>query len=284
MAAIFSVATDDVQGGYEVKAVVFGLLIVVVALLSLGASVLFRRFLLVPVRAAGHLYTPYVLRAENFGSTPGKAPVLTEKRLRAVRRDGAFVEQSVRYVRSGSRSEREFGLPGGITILTNDELHIMTAMQVPDLDSARERQRWDPSQSCALSVGGNQPPQPSHIETDSLLGYAAFKLVVDHPGLRLSIWRAPVLDCAELRLVFEKKNPQTGEVLVTADRTATEVIVGDPDPILFQVPGNFRNLSPTERARETALACCNHKLTAQELALLQPKDILFQKYRISEVP
>jgi hypothetical protein len=57
----------------------------------------------------------------------------------------------------------------------------------------------------------------------------------------LDRWRAPELGCVELRIVRYDK-----EEKLTHDRVATNILLGEPDPTLFQVPEGYVESSPLQ--------------------------------------
>lgn len=57
----------------------------------------------------------------------------------------------------------------------------------------------------------------------------------------LDRWKAPELGCVVLRTVRYSKDEQ-----LTHDRVATNIVIGEPDPSLFQVPDGYAESSPKE--------------------------------------
>lgn len=57
----------------------------------------------------------------------------------------------------------------------------------------------------------------------------------------LNIWRAPELGCVTLRTAWYDKNEK-----LTADRVTTTIVIGEPDPTLFQVPEGYVESSPKQ--------------------------------------
>ncbi|MCW5977991.1 MAG: hypothetical protein KIT09_07925 [Bryobacteraceae bacterium] len=61
-------------------------------------------------------------------------------------------------------------------------------------------------------------------------------------------WRAPLLNCMDIYGELEVKSAQ-GEVKVYRNKV-TDVVLGDPDPALFDVPGDYREVPPSEMEKE----------------------------------
>lgn len=117
------------------------------------------------------------------------------------------------------------------------------------------------------------------VTREALSGYETQKIFYDMKLARRTLWRAPALGCAELRDLFEKIDPKSGQVVAVGDRVAVDIRQGDPDQALFQLPTGLRNVSPSELAAAAAADCCNAKLKEGELAAMEPADRHFRKFR-----
>jgi hypothetical protein len=227
-------------------------------------------------------WLPYQITYKTYnGRADWPRAVLYAEIVRAVRSDGSSVESSISYRldRSVDSQQRLLVLPGGIRIQTSERLGLMTATKDAAHDDALARQQLDPERSCVVSMGGDHPAPGLIVTRETLLGYETYKIVMNMKRYRNTFWRAPALGCAELRMLGEKLDPQSGQVVATSDRTATGIRAGEPDPALFELPKGLRNVSPAELAAAQAEACCHATLNDTELAALQPADQHFRKFR-----
>lgn len=81
-----------------------------------------------------------------------------------------------------------------------------------------------------------------------ILGFAAYGYTQSRRTSRVSrstSWRAPTLDCRELRYLEEQLD-ENGRVTHTFERVATKVTLADPDPALFVIPDGYREIPPSQ--------------------------------------
>ncbi len=240
---------------------------------------------------AAPAWAPYQLTYKEYGARQGWAqPVETLTSLRAVRSDGSTFESFTGYRADGSVQNEwsDLHLAGGVSVHASKASGLMTATKNPGEDAARQRQRLDPSKSCAVSVTGGQPPSGWSVTDGGVIsGYRTFKIVVEMrdprqpaPAIhRVAMWRAPTLDCAELRMHAEIIDAKSGQVLVTSDRRAYNIRAEEPDASLFRLPTGYRNVSPVDFALAQAQTCCGRQLNQGEQSALQPGVAYFQQYR-----
>jgi len=84
------------------------------------------------------------------------------------------------------------------------------------------------------------------------LGLEVVTMVADHSGVRNEVWKAPALDCYELKTIHDWKNPQNGGLVSRSEMTAVSIVLGDPAPELFEVPGDYLEKSPSLISEEIA--------------------------------
>ena len=65
--------------------------------------------------------------------------------------------------------------------------------------------------------------------------------------MKLTDWRAPALDCTSLKAVLERTENQKTLVF---NNTVTSVTLGEPDPALFSIPSEYREVAPSEMDAE----------------------------------
>lgn len=78
--------------------------------------------------------------------------------------------------------------------------------------------------------------------------YRGTKTTAEGEQITDTRWRAPVLNCMELHGELELKTA-SGEVTVYRN-SVTEVHLGEPDPALFAVPTDYREVLPSEMEKE----------------------------------
>jgi hypothetical protein len=83
--------------------------------------------------------------------------------------------------------------------------------------------------------------------TGTMLGYKVVRETMENPkmGKRFEVWRAPDLNCAELRTDVFALEPPGGKATLQHTRVAVEVRTGEPDPKMFEVP-DWPERSPSE--------------------------------------
>jgi hypothetical protein len=259
-------------------------------ILSVAAASLLTTSIVRKVRAAP-AWTPYQLTYKTYNTKQGwTQPVESLESHRAVRTDGSTFESFTGYRADGSVQNEwdDLHLAGGISVHSSKALGLMTATKNPGEDAARQRQRLDPAKSCAVSLEGGSPSSGWSVTDGGIVsGYRTFKIVVEmkdprppaptiHRG---TIWRAPALDCAELRALTEVIDAASGHVLSTSDRRAYDIRAEEPDASLFRLPVGYRNVSPVKFATAQVQACCGRPLKTGEESALPPGAAYFQQYR-----
>ncbi len=92
----------------------------------------------------------------------------------------------------------------------------------------------------------------SDLPTDQLLGFEILKVLSresEHHGLTrgLEVWAAPALDCMELKKV--EYVIQGGRKIIGLQRVAVSVTKDYVDQALFEIPGGYREVTPSEQIR-----------------------------------
>src|SRR5450759_485816 len=124
----------------------------------------------------------------------------------------------------------------------------MTAVKLPASPMRRAMERWDPNAGCAAQAHG-LPSAAIPAGHETLLGLDTVKIVLsDSRTARITVWRAPKLNCLELRRLAEFKN-KDGSTRDTSDLIATEITLGEPDGSVFLLPAGKENVSYSERYR-----------------------------------
>ena len=229
------------------------------------------------VFAATTNFVPYYVHQANYSRRTDGAVVLTSYETFARRSDGATFEKSETVSPEGKlvNSTRQFRLPGGLVIDTEDVAGLMTAMRLPNGEERRNAAQWDPAAQCAKTFGGGALPTWSKVTEEQILGFLAFKAVTDTYRARTTVWRARDLGCVILKGKMEFKD-SSGQVTGWAEATADTVQPGEPPADFFALPLSLRNVAPSERAKGNPL-----NIGKQVPEGIQSQDDLFAKYRAS---
>jgi hypothetical protein len=229
------------------------------------------------VFAATTNFVPYYVHQVNYTHRADGSVVLTSHETFARRTDGATFEKSESLTPEGKlvNSTRQFRLPGGLAIDTEDIAGLMTAMRLPNGEERRNAAQWDPNAQCAKTFGGGSLPTWSKVTEEQILGLAAFRAVTDTYRARVTVWRARDLGCVILKGRMEFKD-SSGQVTVWNEATADTVQPGEPPADLFALPLTLRNVAPSERAKGNPL-----NIGKQVPEGIQTQDELFAKYRAS---
>lgn len=103
------------------------------------------------------------------------------------------------------------------------------------------------------------PPVPSASapvqESSTILGFHVIRQTwpaSEKPEWIVDKWFAPALNCYPLRVVVQERNPEGNTRLVQTVEAAS-VVLGEPDPKLFEVPPGYVERSPAAAEMEWAL-------------------------------
>jgi hypothetical protein len=66
--------------------------------------------------------------------------------------------------------------------------------------------------------------------------------------VEFNVWLAPDLACKPLKEIAFKRD-WTGETSGHFERSAVEIVVGEPIPALFDIPSDFREVPPSSQNR-----------------------------------
>jgi hypothetical protein len=68
------------------------------------------------------------------------------------------------------------------------------------------------------------------------------------PAFRITTWQAPTLDCQNLHIKSEQMT-QDGSFRISAETKVTLLVIGDPDPHLFEIGQDLVEMKPSEAGR-----------------------------------
>ncbi|MFN7924012.1 MAG: hypothetical protein U0Q16_28175 [Bryobacteraceae bacterium] len=166
-------------------------------------------------------------------TSASQSDVRTYSSFEAVRSDSAHVYG--RYVpRLDGRSYlfRKIVFPNsGMDVAVMDDIKSVSTMYLPPAHPERTgRLRPDPSKDCASSPAWRFEGRETYLNTPVAVFQAK-----DKSGSVLQ-WRAPSLDCAEVKSVHEITDPATGVMKSRSERAAISIQLGEPPAELFDVP------------------------------------------------
>lgn len=168
----------------------------------------------------------------------------------AQRQDGSTATGSTEPLSSQIRSI--LLAPQKLVVLVSDQTaHKSTQLAVREGAVIPPR---NPSPRCApQNLAASM--RAEYLGEDVVAGFRTFRyrLSSSQPnqnGDEQTFWFAPDVECYSLRVVSERKAEaaRTGSRFV---KEATSVQLGDPDPTLFAVPGNYAEVPPSELMRSS---------------------------------
>jgi hypothetical protein len=223
---------------------------------------------------------PVTVKFKETLSAPGKPTILSTERVYGVRVDGSEVWIDQQHTNAGDiyLTHWHMLLADGTDAEGDDVTKTMTAVKLPVGNSTRALERWDPNARCTVQASGfNSTPAPQAEEM--LLGVNTMKIVLrDSKTARITVWRAPSVNCLELRRLAEFKT-QDGSVKDTSDLVATEVVLGEPNSSLFLLPTGEENISYSERYNRLVAAQGGRPVDG-DMANLQRRDKMFSKFAL----
>jgi len=225
---------------------------------------------------------PALVSFKEVLSTPGQPDLLSTERQYAIRSDGSEVRVDKQHRNDGVvyLTHWSLELADGTSAQGDDVTRTMTAVKMPRGPYGSTLTRLDPKQNCAASaIGPSTTPTP--IVHETVLSFETARILLSDTGkARTTVWRAPNLNCLELRRFAEFKKPD-GSVESTSDLFATGVVVGEPDPSLFALMSGHANLSYSERHRRLNAALGGPPIPAAEMQAVERQDATFEKYRLA---
>jgi hypothetical protein len=244
-----------------------------------------RTLILVAVCVAGYLMTDGVytahkrfqlhignVRAQSVTIVPRTVVVSENGKLitRATRSDGSYVvvRQVERAGESFLAADIHFIQEKKIVRVIGDIKATETAFPSPSSPTAAGLNLLNPTTSCKQPFVGTLP-EPQVIGEETMLGYEVIHLksgVIDQ-------WLAPDLGCEELK--SELNATTNAGKAVTAERIATSVVLGEPNPALFTIPADYTEMSPVEVDQAIANRYFDGKMPAPAL---QPQQLRSSRY------
>lgn len=101
-----------------------------------------------------------------------------------------------------------------------------------------------------------KPTCQASSDTDVILGYRVYKQVEQLPPAegeirRADRWAAPDLDCFVLKEILYRGSDSSSMMAGTVTEVQS-IVLGDPDPSLFEIPAGYTEFSPSQAFAERA--------------------------------
>jgi hypothetical protein len=202
------------------------------------------------------LRQPFTMIVVSQGSEPPPVAgreALGIRRLFAVRSDGSTVTASLT-PEGDLKSLPQFGdrtvylHPQGQYVYVLDKLKLKST--TPLKASSR---MLPPNPTCSPADDGKSKP----LGTDTVVGWLTYiyersDTAANGSRETRTRWLVPALDCREVQSRLEL-TPAAGPARIMWNRPVS-ITAGEPDPALFAVPGEYRDVSPGELEGERAKA------------------------------
>lgn len=169
--------------------------------------------------------------------------------------DGGFTG---RYIRS---------VPGRKAIFVDDTLGATTTLY--DFGASGSLQPPPADSQCGLANIGSAL-KPSMKGEDVVLGFKTIAIQTEDGPYLNTVWKAPDLDCATLKMTEDRKGPN-GSPDARFDLAAVSVILGTPAPALFEIPATYTEMSPKQQESAQA-ARLGRTLPESSLAFLERRE------------
>jgi len=208
-----------------------------------------------------------------------KAPGMSRTVVTAVRADGSRVKAVLGAMDKSSSvfDSRRITLPAaGREMVVSDKIGAVSTEYFPARTQATTSAPQLPA-SC-------QPKAATpmrYLGSEQILGYQTYKYEQTFPyeggkTIDATFWYAPSFHCAAIKTTSILSNGAT--VIERNDVVPVSISVGEPDPSLFQVAANYRELPPS--ARQTEAAAQNGVTTVPDAAR-QTMQMLDSRYYAS---
>ncbi len=196
----------------------------------------------------------------------------------ARKRDGSgvrIIREADSFSPTGDNESKSIEMtPSGTVVLSSSNVRMKTTrIWGPNAPRMKEDLLIlrNPATNCTKNFLGSSPSRlkPISETTDTVEGYPALKTVDDSGDGVWTVWRAPAFGCDTVRQHVAFKDGGY------SDSIPQQLQLGEPDPALFEVPADFKEVSPLEMA--TASAQLHHRpLLDKQAALLKRFESKYQ--------
>ena len=199
--------------------------------------------------AAQSTQQPYTVIVEETSSNQKNGHEHGRRRYMAYRSDGA--RASGPYGDFNDRTAiREVVVPAaGYSVVINDFTKTKSTFYAPLPTKAVLVPAQDPTEKCQ-----SKAPKNGRLKGEEVIQglrsflYEQTAANSDSGDVQLHVWLAPEVGCKPIREIGIKFDGQ-GKELARFIRTVSEYRLIEPDPALFSVPGDYREVKPSEQNR-----------------------------------
>jgi hypothetical protein len=158
-------------------------------------------------------------------------------------------------------------LPERKKVTVNDSLRAITTWYYPEW-RLRRPPAIDPK--CGFSRL-SAAAKPLFKGEDTVLGFKTVMIQTQAGPYLNTVWKAPELDCATIKMTEERRNTDTGDIDGKFEIYATSIELGSPDRKLFEIPISYSEKAPSEMASANA-ARFKSTLSERKIKALQEED------------
>lgn len=161
------------------------------------------------------------------------------------RSDGATADWGVNGSTERKIETRKVSLPNGDIFSIADKVseYVKWPTVTTEQIAAGKERLLHPPQDCIFVPG------QTVVGHETILGHPV--VVISRqlvPGERSIIWRAPDLSCEILGVRVETLSQ--GSYKLKAETKAVKLVIGEPDPSLFEIPATYSSVKPSDMFRK----------------------------------
>jgi hypothetical protein len=224
---------------------------------------------------------PFTMIVLSQGSLPAPEAgqeVRGIRRLLAVRSDGSSVTVSLP-PEGDLKSLPQFGDRAVYLRPQQQYVYLLDKLKLKTTSPLKSSSLVPPTNPTCLPVDGGRSRL---VGTDTVLGWPAYVYELNHTAENGSKeittrWLAPALNCREIQGRLEIRSESRPDK--TLWNRAVSLTVSEPDPTLFAVPDDYREVSPGEMERERAKSLGRAALPATLEEHLKSKDEAYSRAR-----
>ena len=197
---------------------------------------------------------PFTLQFEHFDVRANPKGQLDQKAIVARRSDGAEVDAGSAIGNDGQEipsKTRGITMPDGSGFMVMDTgLAFVKWPAPPTSEWARVKEmKYDPQSNCLL-------PGATFLQYGTILGQRVAISRYMTRESRVTDWRALDLQCTSLQYKLETKQDD-GSFKPLTEARPVSLVLGEPDPLLFDIPLDYTSTRPSEALRRQAVAVGN---------------------------
>jgi hypothetical protein len=222
----------------------------------------------VPTQLGVPIQPYYLERTVSLPPEPSDWPGVSDvKEIVARRSDGATVAISTSRIGKSGQHTRQLKFADGRSFTLYDDVKAKVTwplLSKPEIDMLNSK-----SANPDCKPGGGRTLLLRHEQME---GVDVAVIETSSESFRFTTWEAPSLGCEKLYVKSERMN-QDGSFRVSAETKATRLLIGEPDPRLFEIGPDLVEMKPSEAERRFVdslkMDLDALGLSAQEKAILQ---------------